>query len=70
MESIFSKLDQVKDLRGELRYWCRQNGIKISFTVNMTFTKSKTIYRKLQNTYFLSHLRYQKGFGKIKSRWL
>lgn len=50
MESIFEKLQGRKDLKDELRYWCRQNGIKVSFTVNMTFTKSKAIFRKLENT--------------------
>lgn len=50
MEDIFTKLAAVKDFKTELRHWCRQNGIKVSFTVNMTFTKSKTIFRKLQNT--------------------
>lgn len=50
MEIIFAKLALLKDLKTELRYWCRQNGIKVSFTVNMTYTKSKAIYRKLQNT--------------------
>lgn len=54
MESIFQKLEGCKDLKDELRHWCRLNGIKVSFTVNMTFTKSKAIYRKLENTYIIS----------------
>lgn len=51
MEQILEKLESIKDLKEELRYWCRQNGVKVSFTVNMTFTKSKSIFRKLKNTY-------------------
>lgn len=50
MEAIFKRLENQKDLKEELRQWCRQNGIKVSFTVNMTFSKSKAICRKLENT--------------------
>jgi hypothetical protein len=47
MDNIFTKLSERKDLKLALREWCRLNGIKISFTVNMTFTKSKNIFRNL-----------------------
>lgn len=66
MEAIFQKLELKKDLKEQLRIWCRQNGIKISFTVSMTLTKSKTIFRKLQNTYKNFYVDTKKGAGKLK----
>lgn len=70
MDLIFSRLESNLETKSGLKRWCKENGLKVSFTLSMTLTKSKNIYRKLQNTYLHVLIRYKKIEDKFRNRWL
>ena len=61
MEILLSRLESLPTYKDVLKVWCRQNGIKVSFLVNMTLSKSKSIHSKLVKTYSNILLSYAKS---------
>ena len=49
MERIFGRLENLPNYKDMMKLWCRQNGIKVSFVVNLSMAKAKTINKKIKN---------------------